>query len=99
MEGKIRYDFSAQVWKSPGMGGWVFVSLPKELAHEIRQNLAWQEEGWGRMQAKAEIKSLAWETAIWFDKKKDTYLLPLKVEIRKKAQVKLGDIISLSITI
>jgi hypothetical protein len=43
-----------------------------------------QEEGWGRMKATAEIGKSQWETAIWFDKKHKTYLLPLKAEIRKK---------------
>ena len=28
-----------------------------------------------------------WETAIWFDTKLDTYLLPLKAEIRKKEKI------------
>ena len=99
MQSKIRFDFSAQVWISPGMGGWVFVSLPKELAQEIRQHLGSLEEGWGRMKATAQIGELSWDTAIWFDKKQNTYLLPLKAEIRKKAQVNLGDTISLSILI
>ncbi|GMQ30853.1 DUF1905 domain-containing protein [Algoriphagus confluentis] len=97
MQGKIRYDFSAKVWISPGMGGWVFVSLPKELAQEIRQHLGSMEEGWGRMKATAQIGDVSWDTAIWFDKKHDTYLLPLKAEIRKKARVNLGETISLSI--
>ncbi|MBY5951613.1 DUF1905 domain-containing protein [Algoriphagus marincola] len=99
MQGKIRYDFSAQVWKSPGMGGWVFVSLPQDLSQEIREHLSWQEEGWGRMKAKAEIKGFEWDTAIWFDKKHDTYLLPLKADIRKKTQVNVGDTISLRISL
>ena len=28
-----------------------------------------------------------WKTAIWFDTKQDTYLLPLKAEIRKKENI------------
>lgn len=39
------------------------------------------------MQAKAKIGNSAWETAIWFDTKRRTYLLPIKAEIRKRENV------------
>jgi len=84
MKGKIKYEFSAKIWQYPGPAGWYFVSLPIEITNEIRENLKWQEEGWGRMKAFAEIENTTWETAIWFDKKHNTYLLPIKAEIRKK---------------
>ncbi len=80
-------------------GGWFFVSLPKEISEEIRENLKWQEEGWGRMKTSAKIKKIEWDTAIWFDKKANTYLLPIKANIRKKINVKLDDLITVSISI
>lgn len=88
MEGKIKYEFSAKLWRHNSPGGWYFVSLPKTVSKEIRSYLKWQEEGWGRMKAHAEIQELSWETAIWFDTKKDTYILPVKAEIRKKKHLK-----------
>ncbi|MCE2846985.1 MAG: DUF1905 domain-containing protein [Sphingobacteriales bacterium] len=88
MEGKIRYAFSATVWQHAATGGWYFVSLPTAMSAEIRQHLKWQEEGWGRIKAEAKIGKSQWQTAIWFDTKHQTYLLPLKAEIRKKESVK-----------
>ena len=99
MNAKIRYDFRGKIWQHSAEGGWFFVSLPKEIAKEIRENLKWQEEGWGRMKAQASIKGIEWDTAIWFDKKRGTYLLPLKAGIRKKAALKLGDTIAVSVFI
>jgi len=87
MKGKIKYEFSAKVWQYTTPSGWYFVSLPTDLSSEIRENLRRQEEGWGRMKATAEIGKSQWETAIWFDKKHKTYLLPLKAEIRKKERL------------
>jgi len=84
VEGKIKYEFTAKMWKHSSSGGWFFVSLPKDLSKEIRENLKWQEEGWGRMKADVQLRELKWETAIWFDTKMATYLLPIKNEIRKK---------------
>ena len=49
--------------------------------------MKWQEEGWGRLKATAKIGNSQWETAIWFDTKRKTYLLPLKADIRKKENI------------
>lgn len=84
---KIKYEFTSTVWKYNSPAGWHFVSLPEKLAKEIRTNLKWQEEGWGRLKAVAKIGNSEWETAIWFDTKMKTYLLPLKAEIRKKEDI------------
>lgn len=84
MEGKIGYEYMAKMWKHNSPGGWYFVSLPKNISKEIRDALKWQEEGWGRMKANVQVQGLKWETAIWFDTKMDTYILPIKAEIRKK---------------
>jgi hypothetical protein len=82
--GKIKYAFSATIWQHAAPGGWHFISLPEELGAEIRENLRWQEEGWGRLKATAQIGNSNWTTAIWFDTKLKTYILPLKAEVRKK---------------
>ena len=75
------------------------IKIPEDVSKEIRENLQWQEEGWGRMKASANVNGFEWDTAIWFDKKLDTYLLPLKVDIRKKASLNLNDMISVRISI
>lgn len=84
---KIKYEFITKIWKFSGQGGWHFVSLPQEFAKEIRDNLKSEEEGWGRLKAIAKIGNSEWQTAIWFDTKMNTYLLPLKAEIRKKEKL------------
>ncbi len=85
--GKISYEFTAPTWQHNSPSGWYFVSLPVAMGKEIRANLQWQEEGWGRLKAIAETGKTKWETAIWFDTKHKTYLLPLKATIRKKEHI------------
>ncbi len=85
--GKLKYEFVSKVWQHNGQSGWHFVSLPLELAKEIRDNLKSEEEGWGRLKATAKVGNSEWDTAIWFDTKKMTYLLPLKSEIRRKEKL------------
>jgi hypothetical protein len=91
MNGKIKYEFVAKMWQHAEPNGWYFVSLPTEISIEIREHLQWQEEGWGRLKATAQIGNSQWETAIWFDTKHKTYLLPLKAEIRKKEKIQMNE--------
>ncbi|WP_455584134.1 DUF1905 domain-containing protein [Bacteroides sp.] len=89
----VEYRFSAKVrhYSSFGeMGGWHIACLPKELAQEIRHNLKFLEEGWGRLKVMAKVGKSQWATAIWFDTKLGTYLLPVKAEIRKKENIESG---------
>jgi Domain of unknown function (DUF1905) len=83
----IEYKFTAKPWRYPGYAGWYFVSLPYELGKEIRDTLKFEEKGWGRLKAKAKIGNSEWDTAIWFDTKMNTYLLPLKAGIRKMENI------------
>lgn len=97
---QISYSFSGKIWQyqSP-KGGWYFISLPCDISKEIRENFKTQEEGWGRLKANAEIQGVKWETAIWYDSKKASYLLPIKSEIRKKAKLDLENTIEIKISI
>ena len=98
----MKYEFKAQPYQyssTPEMNGWTFVSLPQDIAMEIRDNFKRQEEGWGRLKILAKIGNSEWETSIWFDTKADTYLLPLKAIIRKKENIYLMHEYDISIMI
>lgn len=85
-----KFAFHAKVYHystSADMVGWTVVSLPKELSVRIRENFQWQEEGWGRLKVTAVLGGSEWQTAIWFDTKQNTYLLPIKAAIRKKEKI------------
>ena len=96
---KIQYRFNAEPWKYSGPNGWYFISVPKKLSKEIRETFKSEEQGWGRLPIRVKIGKTEWESAIWFDTKVDTYLLPLKAEVRKKEQLQLGKKISVDLFI
>lgn len=72
------------------MIGWTIVLLPKEISKNIRGHYKNLEEGWGRLKIKAKTGTSEWKTAIWFDTKHETYLLPLKANIRRKEKIEIG---------
>lgn len=85
----VKYKFNAKPWLHDGPSAWHFISLPFDIATEIRENLKSEEEGWGRLKAIAKIGETEWRTAIWFDTKLKTYLLPLKAAIRKLEHIEV----------
>ena len=95
----LKYDFKSKPWQYGGAGSWTFISLPKRIAKEIRSHLKSEEEGWGRLKATARIGKTTWKTAIWFDTKMNTYLLPLKAEVRKKESVETDKNLSVTVWI
>lgn len=100
MKYKSQYIFNATLWQYPApVGGWHFVSLPKDLSTIIRNENSWQEEGWGRLKATAQIGNSKWLTAIWFDTKQDTYLLPVKAAIRKQEQLSIHQELEVILTL
>jgi len=99
--GLMQYEFTATFrrYKEEDACGWNFLFMPEELAKEIRANFKWREEGWGRMKVTAKIGNSEWETSIWFDTKHDTYLLPVKAEIRKKEKIEMEEGNEVKVTI
>lgn len=94
---KIKYNFKSVLWRRNGAGGWYFLSVPAEISKEIREHLGWQEKGWGRMKALASLAMVEWETAIWYDSKQQTYLLPVKASIRNQLKLMAGNLLELQI--
>ncbi len=92
-KGDLLKAFRAKVWKYEGKAGWYFVTLPKEFSKKIRQAHGLSEEGWGRLKTSAQIGKTNWKTAIWYDSKAKSYLLPLKSEIRKKEAIAVGSLL------
>lgn len=95
----IKYQFTSKCWEYPGKGAWIFVSLPEEISKEIREHFKSEEEGWGRLKVTAQIGKSEWKTAVWFDSKQKTYLLPLKAEVRKKENISINQEVSTTIYI
>ncbi|MFM9007613.1 MAG: DUF1905 domain-containing protein [Bacteroidota bacterium] len=51
------------------------------------------------MKAEAKIGKSQWQTAIWFDTKHQTYLLPIKAEIRKRESIEKDDSVRVQVYI
>lgn len=83
----------------PGASGWHFMSLPKKQSADIKQRFGGMQRGWGSLPVEAMIGATRWTSSIFYDSKSQTYLLPLKVAIRKKENIHAGGRLAFSITL
>ncbi len=89
------YSFTAEIWLYPGKAAWHFASVPTAESAQIKTLFGGLSKGWGSIPVNATIGKASWRTSIFPDSKSGQYLLPLKAAVRKQAQVKAGDSISI----
>lgn len=78
-----RFEFDAEVWEHDGPGGWHFVSLPEAVADTIDSLFdGAPRRGFGSVRVRATVGSTAWSTSIFPDRKRGTFLLPVKKAVR-----------------
>ncbi len=95
----MKYSFKAEVWLWEGQGAWHFVTLPQDISGEIKEVFGTNQSGFGSVRVKATINDYSWKTSIFPDKKSTSYLLPVKVEVRKKANISAGDQVKVGLQI
>ncbi len=93
------FEFSARIFPYPGMAAWRFVSLPHVLSSDIKIRFGKIKKGWGSIPVLVTVGKTTWETSIFPDKKSQSYLLPIKLEVRKKEGIMDGDTVAVCIGI
>ncbi len=88
---------TAPLWLWNGEGGsWHFITIPEELAGEIRAQSLAHRGGFGSVRVEATINDVTWRTSV-FPQKSGGYILPVKKEVRRRADIAAGDEVSLSL--
>lgn len=91
------YTIQAKVWLYPGKAAWHFVTIPPETSEDIDEFFSHVKRGWGSLPVTVTAGKTQWKTSIFPDKKSNSYLLPIKGEVRKQEGIQEGKSISFSI--
>ncbi|MCE2789865.1 MAG: DUF1905 domain-containing protein [Saprospiraceae bacterium] len=73
------------------------MSVPTPTDSEIRAHSGDLEEGWRWLKSTVRVGQCEWDSAIWFDTKRSSYLLPMKADMRKRENITAGTIIDVSL--
>ena len=87
----MRYEFTAELWRHSGAAGWHFVTLPSDLSQRIRTIAGGLLNSFGSLRVIARVGSTSWKTSVFFDRKANAFLLPVKADVRRKARINAGD--------
>jgi hypothetical protein len=79
------------IWRgSDAAGRWYFITLPEDQSDEIRAHALGGPRGFGSVKVEACIGDVRWRTSV-FPLNSGGYLLPVKKEIRCRADIAAGD--------
>lgn len=82
-------------WRGPAP--FFYAPLPPAEAERIREISKFVTYGWGMIPVEATINGVTFTTAMF--RKNDTYYLPLKDAVRKKAAVTADDVVSIEMAV
>lgn len=92
MTKRVTYKQKAKVWLYPGeTAAWHFVSLDKKLSQKLRKEYRAFTRGFGSLPVEVTTGETTWKTSIFYDSKAETYMLPLKAEVRRKEGIRDGE--------
>jgi hypothetical protein len=93
------YSFRAGLWLYPGEAGWHFVTVPPDVAEDIREQGTAFRKAFGSVKVTAEISGHTWQTSVFPDSKSGSFLLPVKKDVRAAAHVSAGDEVDVRLTV
>ena len=78
------------IWRGESAGRWYFVTVPEDRSAEIKTHAFGNPRGFGSVKVEATIGDVTWRTSV-FPLDSGGYLLPVKKEIRCRADIGAGD--------
>jgi hypothetical protein len=93
-----RYSFRGKLWRySRAADTWHFITLPKRQSATIKAASLRPRRGWGSIRVTVTIGATRWKTSIFPEAGVNTYLLPVKAEVRRRENISAGDTVSVVI--
>ena len=93
----LQFSFRTTIIEWRGPAPFVYAPVPGPLAAEIGRIKRQASYGWGVIPVEAEIGGTRFTTSLF--PKDGTYLLPLKLAVRKETGITVGDAVDVEMTI
>lgn len=93
----MHFSFSGTVWEWRGPAPYHFVSVPEDIAREIKDLASAVTYGWGMIPVVGKIGTTEFTTSLWA--KNGTYAVPIKDAVRKAEGISLQDTIEVELSL
>ena len=91
------HTFESELWVYPGeVASWYFVTVPRGLSETIKA-ISGKRKGWGSVRVSVTVGAVQWATSVFPESKSGSYILPIKAEVRRKASLRAGDNVSVTL--
>ena len=74
-----------------------FISVPEDIAGEIRAQAMVVRRGFGSVKVEATVGDFTWRTSVVPSKSSGGYFLPIKMEVLRRTGVAAGDEVTVSL--
>ncbi len=94
--------FDADLWLYPGKSGWHFVTLPRATGQQVKFYQGQDHglrRGFGAVKVVARIGNTGWTTSLFPDAKSESYLLPIKTDVRSREKLVPGATVKVTLTL
>jgi hypothetical protein len=93
----ITFDAELWLWDARRADSWMFVSLPAEESEDIPALVGGPRRGFGAVRVRVTVGASAWDTSIFPDAARGTYVLPIKRAVRRAEGLDVGDVAAVTV--
>lgn len=93
----MTYRFTSPLWRWKGDSAWHFVTLPADVADDIEQESEGMRGGFGSVKVVVTVGSTTWSTSLFPANSAESYILPMKRQVRLAEELDEGDPVQVSL--
>jgi hypothetical protein len=93
-EREAAYLVEGEVWLHAGAAGWHFVTMPPDVADDVRARSAASRRPFGTVPARVTLGYTTWSTSLFAYTRSGSYLLPIKAAVLRQEGIAEGDLVS-----
>lgn len=90
-------EFSNQVWYWKGPAPHYFITVPPEQCQDLKATSKFVTYGWGMIPVRVQIGETEWKTSLF--PRDGQYIVPLRMNVRKKENIEEGDEVTVQLRI
>jgi hypothetical protein len=96
---KTTYEVTAEVWRSEGPSDRYFVTLPDEVAADVRERFGGSSQAVGSLPVSVALGQSIWSTSLYAGTETGSYVIPIKDDVRRRERVREAQAVTLKFAV